>query len=89
VSRRNFFAKKLSQPLARREVFFLSLPKIRDVMLTKKVWERIQRIAVLKQLQTYFKTKREKGVRTPFPHFPACSRFMTIGEDQRKRWFTN
>jgi len=30
----------------------------------KKVWERIQKIAILKQLQTHFNTKREKGVGT-------------------------
>jgi len=34
---------------------------LRDVVLTK-VWERIQKIAILKQLQNHFKTKREKGV---------------------------
>ena len=32
----------------------------RDVVLTKKVWERPQKIAVLKHLQTHFKAKREK-----------------------------
>jgi len=37
----------------------------------KKVWERIQKIASLKQLQIHFKTKREKGVGTPFPRVPA------------------
>jgi len=42
-----------------------------DVVLTKKVWERIQKIAILKQLQTHFKAKREKGVGTPFPRVPA------------------
>jgi len=31
----------------------------RDVVLTKKVWERIQKIAILKQLQTHFEAKRE------------------------------
>jgi len=40
----------------------------RDVVLTKKVWECIQKIAILKQLQTHFKAKREKCVGTPFPH---------------------
>ena len=39
----------------------------RDVVLAKKVWERIQKIDNLKQLQTHFKAKREKGVGTPFP----------------------
>jgi len=42
----------------------------RDVVLTKKVWERIQKIATLKQLQTQYKAKREKGVGTPFPRVP-------------------
>jgi len=41
------------------------------VMLTKKLWERIQKIAILKELQTHFKAKREKGVGTPFPRVPA------------------
>jgi len=40
-------------------------------MVTKKVWESIQKIAILKQLQTHFKAKREKGVGTPFPRVPA------------------
>jgi len=40
-------------------------------VLTKKVWERIQKIAVSKQLQSHFKAKREKGVGIPFPHVPA------------------
>jgi len=35
------------------------------------VWERIQKIAILKQLQTHFEAKREKGVGTPFPRVPA------------------
>ena len=39
----------------------------RDVVLTKKVWERIQKIASFKQLQNQFEAKREKGVGTPFP----------------------
>jgi len=42
-----------------------------DVLLTKEVWERIQKLAILKQLQSYFKAKREKGVRTLFPRVPA------------------
>jgi len=33
--------------------------------------ERIQKIAILKQLQTHFKAKREEGVGTPFPRVPA------------------
>jgi len=47
----------------------------RDVVLTKKVWERIQKIAILKQLPNHFKAKCEKGVGTLFPlHYtPACS----------------
>jgi len=32
-----------------------------------KLWERSQKLASSKQLQTHFKTKREKGVGTPFP----------------------
>jgi len=37
----------------------------------EKVWERTQKIAILKQLQTHFKAKREKGVGMPFPRVPA------------------
>jgi len=33
----------------------------RDVVLTKKVWERIQKTAILKELQSHFKGKRKKG----------------------------
>jgi len=45
----------------------------RDVVLTKKVWERSHKTAILKQLQTYFKAKHEKGVGTPFPlHYTPC-----------------
>jgi len=33
----------------------------------KKVWERTKKIAILKQLQTHFKAKCEKGMGTPFP----------------------
>jgi len=29
------------------------------------------KIAILKQLQTHFEAKREKGVETPFPRVPA------------------
>jgi len=36
----------------------------RDVVLTNKVWAHIQKIAILKQLPTHFKAKREKGVGT-------------------------
>ena len=50
-----------------RFAFMLS----RDVVLTIKVWERVQKIAILKQLRTHFKAKREKGVGTPFPRVPA------------------
>jgi len=39
----------------------------RNVMLTKNVKERIQKIAILTQLPAYFKAKHEKGVGTPFP----------------------
>jgi len=41
------------------------------VVLTKKVWERIQKSAILKHLPTHFKAKREKGVGTPFPSVPS------------------
>jgi len=43
----------------------------RDVVLTKKVWKRIQKMAILIQPKTHFKAKREKGVETPFPRVPA------------------
>jgi len=35
------------------------------------VWKRIQKVAILAQLQTYFKTKHDKGVGAPFPRVPA------------------
>jgi len=41
----------------------------RDVVLTRKVWERTHKLAIVKQLQTHFKEKHEKNVGTPFPHF--------------------
>jgi len=44
---------------------------IKDVVLTKKAWERIQKVAILKQLPTHFKAKREKGVGAPFSRVPA------------------
>jgi len=37
----------------------------------KKVWERSQKLVLLKQLQTHFKAKHEKGVGTPFARVPA------------------
>ena len=37
-------------------------------MLTKNVWERTQKLTIFKQIQTYFKAKREKGV-APFSRF--------------------
>jgi len=43
------------------------LSTIRDAVLTKKVWERTQKLAILKQLQTHFKANLEKGVGRPFP----------------------
>jgi len=43
----------------------------RDVVLMKKVWERTKNLANLKQLQTHFKTKLEKGVGTQFHRVPA------------------
>jgi len=50
-----------------------SSPASKDVVLvlTKKVLERIQNIAIIKQLQSYFKAKREKGVGKSFPRVPA------------------
>jgi len=35
-----------------------------DVVLTKKVWGRFQKIAILKQLPTHFKAKGEKDLNT-------------------------
>jgi len=43
----------------------------RDVVLTKMCVGTHPKIAILKQLQTHFKTKREKGVGTPFSRIPA------------------
>jgi len=43
----------------------------RDVVLTKEVWERIQKIYILKKLKTNFKAKREKSVGKAFPRVPA------------------
>jgi len=43
----------------------------RDVVLTKKVWERSKKTAILKQLRTHFKAKHEKGAGTQFPRVPA------------------
>jgi len=37
----------------------------KDVVLAKEVWQRIQKIAISKQLPTHFKAKCEKGVETP------------------------
>jgi len=36
------------------------------------MWERIQKIAILKKRQTNFKAKSEKGVETPFPRVPVA-----------------
>ena len=44
----------------------------------KNVWERIHKIAILKQLQTHFKTKREKCVGTPFPRVPTPLHHWTM-----------
>ena len=47
---------------------------IRDVVLTKKVWEvgnAPKNLAVLKHLQTHFKITHEKGVGRPFPRLSA------------------
>jgi len=54
------------KPLHRR-ILIGHVVLYRDVVLTKKVWERTLKIAILKQLQTHFKAKREKGVGAPFP----------------------
>jgi len=35
------------------------------------MWERTKKLAILKQLQIYFKAKYEKGIGTPFPRVPA------------------
>jgi len=40
-------------------------------MLPKEVFEPIRKIAILKQLKTHFKAKREKGMGMPFPRVPA------------------
>jgi len=40
-------------------------------VLTKKVWERTQKLAISKQLQIHFKAKLETGVGAPFPRIPA------------------
>jgi len=58
-------------PLATPTIHML---QIRDVMLTKKMQEvgnGPKNLAILKQLQTHFKTKHEKGVGRPFPRVPA------------------
>jgi len=41
----------------------------RDVVLAKTLWERTQKMAILKQLHTHFKVKREKrcGNAVPTP----------------------
>ena len=44
-----------------------STGSIRDVVLTKKVWNASKNLAVLKQFQTHFNIKLEKAVGTPFP----------------------
>jgi len=44
---------------------------VRDVVITKKMRERTKKMAILKQLHTHFKAKRQKGVGTPFPRIPA------------------
>ena len=49
----------------------------RDVVLIKKVWERIQKIAVLKHVQSYFKANVKKGFpRVPAPLHP-CTDLIT------------
>jgi len=44
----------------------------RDIVLTNKVWESIQKNSHFNRLQlpAHFKAKREKGVGTPFPGVP-------------------
>ena len=43
----------------------------RDVVLATRFGNASKKIAILKQLKTHFKAKREKGVGTPFPRVPA------------------
>jgi len=43
----------------------------RDVVIPKTVRERSQKLAILKQLQTHFRAKHEKGMGTPLPRVPA------------------
>jgi len=42
-----------------------------DVMLTKRCGNAYKKTAILKQLPTHFKAKREKDVGTPFARVPA------------------
>jgi len=44
---------------------------LQDAVLTKKVLDASKKRAILKQIPTHFKAKREKGVGTPFPRVPA------------------
>jgi len=43
----------------------------RDVVLKKRCGNAPKKRAFLKQLQTHFKAKHEKGMVTPFPRVPA------------------
>jgi len=43
---------------------------LRDVVPINKVWERIQKIAILKQLPINYKAKRKKGVGRSRPTLP-------------------
>jgi len=42
-----------------------------DVELINRCGSAAKKIAILKQLQTHFKAKLQKGVGTPFPRVPA------------------
>ena len=57
----------------------------RDVVLTKEVWERTQKLAIFKQLQTQFTAKHEKRVGAAFPRVPApLHPFFTQSVNKRK-----
>ena len=51
----------------REEKETMIIVKFRVIGQTKEVWECTQKLALLKQLQTHFKAKHEKGVEMPFP----------------------
>jgi len=43
---------------------------LRDVVLTKRCGNAPKKLAILKQLQTHFNAKLQKGVGKPFPRVP-------------------